>query len=219
MLPAGGFAAPPVHDRAASAAVSGQPPATQLATIARCAALSPPLGGMLPLATSRPIVVQSRSACAYGESCGRPLLPVWQAEHTGWNTCGTKSPSYDAHWFAAAAGGVGGCCACVGVAGGTVLCGAGFKVGFTVVSLEAAALAGVEPEPLAALLAGSDGLLVLLGVELPELLFCGAACDEELPGDVPDCWKGAGSAGAPQAASAAMGIRTGTNHDERWSMN
>jgi hypothetical protein len=95
-------------------------------------------------------------------------------------------------------------------------CGAGFKVGVALVSLEVAAGAGEEPGALAPLLAGADEpLLVLPGVELPGLLLCGAACDEEFPSDVPDCWKGAGSAGPLQAASAAMGIRTGTNHDER----
>jgi len=70
--------------------------------------------------------------------------------------------------------------------GGTLPCGAGFSVGFVVPSLlDVAAVLGAALELPALLLAGSEPLL-LPGVELPELLPCGAACDEELPSDVPD---------------------------------
>jgi hypothetical protein len=81
-------------------------------------------------------------------------------------------------------------------------CGAGFKVGFAVVSLEMAGAAGVAggvPEPLAGLLAGllapaavllagaGELLLVLPAVELPEPLLCGVVRDDELPAVVPVC--------------------------------
>ena len=110
------------------------------------------------------------------------------------------------------------------VDGGTSACGAGFSAGFVVPSPEAAAVGeglGEELELVGALLAGSDepALVPLPVVELPELPFCGAPCDEALPSPVPDCWKGGGSAGPLQAASAVRGSTRDTNHDERWSMS
>lgn len=73
--------------------------------------------------------------------------------------------------LAAAAGGAGGAGGSAAVAGGTLVCGAGFKVGVAVLSLlEVAATAGAELEPLA-LLAETELGLVLPALELPELPF------------------------------------------------
>jgi hypothetical protein len=110
-------------------------------------------------------------------------------------------------------------------AGGTLVCGAGFRVGVVGLSLAEAAV-GDEALELLELLAGTEPRLLLPDAELaelpdaelaelPELPLCGAACDDEVPADVPDCWKGAGSAGLPQATSVAIGARMGRNQEER----
>jgi hypothetical protein len=78
---------------AASAAVSGQPPPTQLATVARCSLLNPPPGGIAPEETSLPICVQRARAEAKLAKLGSPPPPAWQREHTGACTSGKKSVS------------------------------------------------------------------------------------------------------------------------------